>query len=116
MQHLAEKVAKLEAKFNPDQTEMFIRRLPLVARNYPDEQAKRRLMPIVLDLIETVVISHMRAIIRYIFRFTATSPPILMGSLEVIEVLPLRLLAFARTDLISRIASGDLPCGDGHCV
>lgn len=51
-----EKIAKLKVQFNPENTEIAIRKLLFLARNNADEHAKRRLMPIVRDLIQTVVI------------------------------------------------------------
>lgn len=51
-----EKIAKLKAQFNPANTEIAIRKLLFLARNNADEQAKRGLMPIIRDLIQTVVI------------------------------------------------------------
>ena len=51
-----EKIARLKAQFNAANTEIAIRKLLFLARNNADEQAKRRLMPIVRDLIQTVVI------------------------------------------------------------
>ncbi|KJF65606.1 hypothetical protein [Rhizobium nepotum] len=51
-----EKIAKLKAQFNPASTEIAIRKLLFLARNNGDEHAKERLMPIVRDLIQTVVI------------------------------------------------------------
>ena len=50
------KIAKLKAQFNPANVEVAIRRLLFLARNNGDEQAKRGLMPIIRDLIQTVVI------------------------------------------------------------
>ncbi|WP_245289979.1 hypothetical protein [Neorhizobium galegae] len=46
----------LKAQFDPANTEIAIRKLIFLARNNADEQAKRRLMPIVRDLIQTGVI------------------------------------------------------------
>jgi hypothetical protein len=51
-----EKIARLKAQFNPENIEIAIRKLLFLARNNADEHAKRRLMPIVRDLIQTVVI------------------------------------------------------------
>ncbi|MDS7597976.1 hypothetical protein N7578_20930, partial [Agrobacterium tumefaciens] len=51
-----EKIRKLKAQFNPANTELAIRELIFLARNNADEQAKRRLMPIVRQFIQKVVI------------------------------------------------------------
>ncbi|WP_173509327.1 hypothetical protein [Sinorhizobium psoraleae] len=50
------KIAKLKALFNPADIEISIRKLLFLARNHADEHAKQRLMPIVRDFIQTVVI------------------------------------------------------------
>jgi hypothetical protein len=51
-----EKIARLKQQFNPADVEVAIRKLLSLARNNGDEEAKQRLMPIVRDLIQTVVI------------------------------------------------------------
>ncbi|MFY8100303.1 MAG: recombinase family protein, partial [Allorhizobium sp.] len=50
------KIEKLRTQFNPANIGISIRKLIFLARNNSDEAAKRRLMPIVRDLIQTVVI------------------------------------------------------------
>ncbi|PZM15299.1 hypothetical protein [Rhizobium tubonense] len=55
-----EKIAKVRQQFNPANIEVSIRKLIFLARNNADEQAKQRLMPIVRDLIQTVVIGKTR--------------------------------------------------------
>ena len=50
------KIEKLKAQFNPANIGIAIRKLIFLARNNADEAAKRRLMPMVRDLIQTVVI------------------------------------------------------------
>ena len=51
-----EKIAKLKQQFNPTNVEVAIRKLLFLARNNGNEEAKQHLMPIVRDLIQTVVI------------------------------------------------------------
>ncbi|MCZ4091725.1 hypothetical protein [Sinorhizobium psoraleae] len=50
------KIAKLKAQFNPANIEISIRKLLFLARNNADEHVKQRLMRIVRDFIQTVVI------------------------------------------------------------
>jgi hypothetical protein len=53
VEDFSEKIGRLKTQFNPANTEIAIRKLIFLARNNGDEQAKRRLMPIVRDLIQT---------------------------------------------------------------
>jgi site-specific DNA recombinase len=69
-----EKIEKLKAQFNPANIEIGIRKLIFLARNNADEAAKRRLMPIVRDLIQTVVIGKTPCTSRQACRCMATSP------------------------------------------
>jgi hypothetical protein len=50
------KLAKLKTQFNSEHLAIAIRKLLFLARNNTDEQARKRLTPIVRDLIQTVVI------------------------------------------------------------
>ncbi|MBY5436976.1 recombinase family protein [Rhizobium leguminosarum] len=97
-----EKVAKLKAQFNPANMEIIIRKLIFLARHNADEQAKQRLMPIVRDLIQTVVIGktpgHQPASLQ-----VHSSIANIMASMEAIDVLEQQFLAAA--DLPLRISS-----------
>jgi deoxyadenosine/deoxycytidine kinase len=97
----------LKAQFNPENTEIAIRRLLLLARNNADEQAKRGLMPIVRDLIQTVVIGktpgHQPATLQ-VHGDIAN----IMASMDVIDVMQQQFVAAAQNDLLARIASGEI--------
>jgi len=81
-----EKIAKLKQQFNPANMEIIIRKLIFLARNNADEQARQRLMPIVRDLIQTVVIGqtpgHQPASLQ-----VHGSIANIMASMEAIDVL-----------------------------
>ncbi len=102
-----EKIAKLKAQFNPANTELAIRELIFLARNNADEQAKRRLMPIVRDLIQTVVIGktpgHQPAALQ-VHGDIAN----IMASMDVIDILQQQFVAAAQNDFMARIASGEI--------
>jgi DNA invertase Pin-like site-specific DNA recombinase len=102
-----EKIAKLKAQFNPQNTEIAIRKLLFLARNNADEQAKRGLMPIVRDLIQTVVIGktpgHQPASLQ-VHGDIAN----IMASMDVIDVMQQQFVAAAQNDLLTRIASGEI--------
>ena len=102
-----EKIAKLKAQFNPANTEIAIRKLIFLARNNADEQAKRRLMPIVRDLIQTVVIGktpgHQPASLQ-VHGDIAN----IMASMDVIDILQQQFVAAAQNDFMARIASGKI--------
>ncbi|MBY5625909.1 recombinase family protein [Rhizobium leguminosarum] len=102
-----EKIARLRAQFNPANTEIAIRKLIFLARNNADEQAKRRLMPIVRDLIQTVVIGktpgHQPASLQ-VHGDIAN----IMASMDVIDIMQQQFVASAQNDLMTRIASGEI--------
>ncbi|MGO7486684.1 zinc ribbon domain-containing protein [Rhizobium ruizarguesonis] len=102
-----EKIAKLKAQFNPTNMEIIIRKLIFLARHNADEQAKQRLMPIVRDLIQTVVIGktpgHQPASLQ-----VHGSIANIMASMEAIDVLEHQFLAAAQNDLMAKIASGEI--------
>ena len=106
-QDFSEKIAKLKAQFDPTNTELAIRKLIFLARNNADEQAKRRLMPIVRDLIQTVVIGktpgHQPAALQ-VHGDIAN----IMASVDVIDMMQRQFVAGAQNDLMSRIASGEI--------
>ncbi|MBW9075774.1 recombinase family protein [Agrobacterium deltaense] len=106
-QDFSEKIAKLKAQFDPTNTELAIRKLIFLARNDGDEQAKRRLMPIVRDLIHTVVIGktpgHQPAALQ-VHGDIAN----IMASMDVIDMMQHQFAAAAQNDLMSRIASGEI--------
>ncbi|MDH0116910.1 recombinase family protein, partial [Rhizobium pusense] len=101
------KIAKLKAQFNPANTEIAIRKLIFLARNNADEQAKRRLMPIVRDLIQTVVIGktpgHQPAALQ-VHGDIAN----IMASMDVIDIMQQQFVASAQNDMMARIASGEI--------
>lgn len=103
-----EKIAKLKTQFNPANTEIAIRKLLFLARNNANEQAKRRLMPVVRDLIQTVVIGktpgHQPASLQVHHSDIAN----IMASMDVIDVMQQQFVAAAQNDLMSRIVSGEL--------
>ncbi|RFZ86304.1 recombinase family protein [Shinella sp. WSJ-2] len=102
-----EKIARLKAQFNAANTEIAIRKLLFLARNNADEQAKRRLMPIVRDLIQTVVIGktpgHRPASLQ-VHGDIAN----IMASMDVIDIMQQQFVAAAQNDLMARIASGEI--------
>ncbi|MFC6448379.1 hypothetical protein ACFP77_22740, partial [Shinella zoogloeoides] len=93
--------------FNAANTEIAIRKLLFLARNNADEQAKRRLMPIVRDLIQTVVIGktpgHQPASLQ-VHGDIAN----IMASMDVIDIMQQQFVAAAQNDLMARIASGEI--------
>ena len=101
------KIAKLKAQFNPANTEIAVRKLIFLARNNADEQAKRRLMPIVRDLIQTVVIGktpgHQPAALQ-VHGDIAN----IMASMDVIDIMQQQFVASAQNDMMARIASGEI--------
>ncbi|MDX0203826.1 recombinase family protein [Sinorhizobium meliloti] len=103
----AEKVARVKAQFNPQNVEVIIRKLIFLARNNANEQAKQRLMPIVRDLIQTVVIGktpgHQPATLE-----VHGSIANIMASMEVMDLMEQQFLAAAGNDLMARIASGEI--------
>jgi DNA invertase Pin-like site-specific DNA recombinase len=102
-----EKIAKLKAQFNPANTEISIRKLIFLARNNADEHAKQRLMPIVRDLIQTVVIGktpgHQPASLQ-----VHGSIANIMASMEVLDLMEQQFITAAQNDLMARIASGEI--------
>ncbi|EKJ95497.1 recombinase [Bradyrhizobium lupini HPC(L)] len=102
-----EKIAKLKAQFNAENTEIAIRKLIFLARNNADEQAKRRLMPIVRDLIQVVVIGktpgHQPAALQ-VHGDIAN----IMASMDVIDIMQQQFVASAQNYMMTRIASGEI--------
>ncbi|MCW0001348.1 recombinase family protein [Pararhizobium sp. YC-54] len=102
-----EKIAKLKTQFNPANVEIAIRRLLFIARNNADDYAKTRLMPIVRDLIQTVVIGktpgHQPASLQ-----VHGSIANIMASMEVLDLLEQQFIAAAQNDLMAKIASGEI--------
>lgn len=94
VEDFSEKIAKLKAQFNPANTKIAIRKLIFMARNNADEQAKRRLMPIVRDLIQTVVIGktpgHQSAALQVHGDIANV-----MASMEVLDLMEQQFLAAA---------------------
>ncbi|MCZ8158656.1 MAG: recombinase family protein [Rhizobiaceae bacterium] len=101
------KIEKLRTQFNPANIGISIRKLIFLARNNSDEAAKRRLMPIVRDLIQTVVIGktpgHQPASLQ-VHGDIAN----IMASMDVIDVLQQQFFAAAQNDLMTRMASGEI--------
>jgi hypothetical protein len=106
-----EKIAKLKAQFNPANVEVAIRKLLFLARNNGDEHAKRRLMPIVRDLIQTVVIGKTRGQQPASLQVHGDIANI-MASMEVLDLMEQQFLAAAGNDLMARIASGEIDTED----
>lgn len=75
MEDFSEGDRRAKTQVNPANTKIAIRALPFLAHDNGDAHARQRLTPVVPDLIETVVISHMRAINCQPCRFTATLRP-----------------------------------------
>ena len=101
------KIAKLKTQFNPANVEIAIRKLLFLARNNADEYAKQRLMPIVRDLIQTVVIGktpgHQPASLQ-----VHGSIANIMASMEVLDLMEQQFIAAAQNDLMAKIASGEI--------
>ena len=80
--------------------EIIIRKLIYLARNNADEHAKRRLMPVVRDLIQKVVIGktpgHQPATLQ-----VHGSIANIMASMEVFDLMEQQYLAAARNDFMS---------------
>ncbi|THV28554.1 hypothetical protein FAA86_23980, partial [Rhizobium rosettiformans W3] len=101
------KIEKLKAQFNPSNIEIGIRKLIFLARNNANEAVKQRLMPIVRDLIHSVVIG----------KTTGHQPASLqvhgdiahiMASIDAIDVMQQQFFAAAENDLMTRMASGEI--------
>ncbi|WP_348627207.1 recombinase family protein [Rhizobium sp. TH135] len=101
------KIEKLKTQFNPANIGIAIRKLIFLARNNADEAAKRRLMPIVRDLIQTVVIGktpgHQPASLQ-VHGDIAN----IMASMDVIDVLQQQFFTAAQNDLMTRMTSGEI--------
>ncbi|WP_377295444.1 recombinase family protein [Rhizobium sp. SG2393] len=99
----SEKIDRLKAQSNPQNMEIAIRKLLFLARNNADEQAKRRLMPVVRDLIQTVEIGqtpgHQPASIQ-----AHGDIAMIMASMDVIDVMRQQFVAAAHNALLSRLA------------
>ncbi|MGO4565907.1 recombinase family protein [Rhizobium sp. 2YAF20] len=106
-----EKVARLKAQFNADNIEIVIRKLIFLARNDADDYAKQRLMPIVRDLIQRVVIGktpgHQPATLQ-----VHGSIANIMASMEVIDLLQRQFIVAAQNDLMEKLASGEIDTED----
>jgi flagellar biosynthesis chaperone FliJ len=102
-----EKIEKLKAQFNPASMEIAIRKLLFLARYNADEHAKQRLMPIVRDLIQRVVIGktpgHQPATLQ-----VHGSIANIMASMEVLDLMEQPFLAAAQNGFMARLASGEL--------
>jgi hypothetical protein len=87
--------------------EVAIRKLLLLARDKGNEEAKQHLMPIVRDLIQTVVIGktpgHQPASLQ-----VHGSIANIMASMEVLDLMEQQFIAAAGNDLMARIASGEI--------
>ncbi|MDK1390142.1 hypothetical protein QN224_33235, partial [Sinorhizobium sp. 8-89] len=101
------KIAKLKAQFNPANIEISIRKLLFLARNNAGKHAKQRLMPIVCDFIQTVVIGktpgHQPASLQ-----VHGSIANITASMEVLDLLEQQFIAAAQNDLMAKIASGEV--------
>src|SRR3546814_10323227 len=97
----------MKAQFNPENTEIAILKLLFRACNNADEQAKRGLMPIVRDLIQTVVIGkspgHQPASLQ-VHGDIAN----IMASMDVMDLMQQQFVAAAQNDLLAGIASGEI--------
>ncbi|MCC8934169.1 hypothetical protein [Rhizobium sp. 'Codium 1'] len=102
-----EKIEKLKAQFNPANIEIAIRKLIFLARNNADEVVKRRLMPIVRDLIQTVIIG----------KTPGHQPPSLQdhgliaaifAQMDVMDLMEQQFVATAQNDFVAMIASGEI--------
>ncbi|MGC4411185.1 MULTISPECIES: recombinase family protein [Rhizobium] len=105
------KIEKLKAQFNPANIEIGIRKLIFLARNNADEAVKQRLMPIVRDLIQTVVIGktpgHQPASLQVHGDIAH-----IMASMDAIDILQQQFIAAAQNDLMTRLASGEIDTED----
>ena len=102
-----EKIAKLKQQFNPTNVEVAIRKLLFLARNNGNEEAKQHLMPIVRDLIQTVVIGKTPGQQPASLQVHGSIANI-MASMEVLDLMEQQFIAAAGNDLMARIASGEI--------
>ena len=104
-------IEKLKTQFNPAIIEIAIRKLIFLERNNAAEAVKQRLMPIVRDVTQTVVIGktpgHQRASLHVHGDIAH-----IMASMDVIDVLQQQLFAAAQNDLMARMASCELDTED----
>ncbi|CAN7388783.1 recombinase family protein [Pararhizobium sp. LjRoot255] len=102
-----EKIANLKTQFNPANVEISIRRLLFLARNNADEHAKQRLMPIVRDLIQTVVIGktpgHQPATLEVHGRIASV-----MAALDAATAMEKRFQVEKHNDYLEKLAAGEL--------
>ena len=99
----------MKAQFNPQNVEATSRQLIFLARNNADEHAERRLMPIVRDLIQKVVIGKTPG---YQPATLEVHGPIAnMASMEVMDLMEQAFLAAAQNDFMARLASGAIDGG-----
>jgi hypothetical protein len=105
---IAGKIEKRKAQFNPANIEMGIRKLIFLARNNADEAVKQRLMPIVRDLVQTVVIGkapgHQPASLQ-VHGDIAN----IMASMDAIDVLQQQFFAAAQNDLMTLMVRESSP-------
>ncbi|NSY19962.1 hypothetical protein [Neorhizobium sp. AL 9.2.2] len=106
MEDFEEKIGNLKQQFNTNNVEVAIRKLLFLARNNGDEEAKRRLMVIVRDLVPTVATGktpgHQPAFLQ-MHRAIAN----IMASMGVLDPLQQQFMA-ASNGLIARIAAGEI--------
>lgn len=110
-EHFQGKIEKLKAQFNEQTVEIAISKPIFLAGNNADEAAKRRLMPFMRDLIQTVVIgktpSHQPASLEVHGDIAH-----IMASMNVIDVLQQRFFTAAQNDLMTRLVSGEIDTED----
>jgi hypothetical protein len=84
-----------------------MRNLLTMARGNGNEDAKRRLMPIVRDLIQTVVIGktpgHQPASLQVHGLIAA-----IFAQMDVMDLMEQQFVAAAQNDFVARIASGEI--------
>nr|WP_325265710.1 hypothetical protein [uncultured Rhizobium sp.] len=106
MEDFEEKIGNLKQQFNTNNVEVAIRKLLFLARNNGDEEAKRRLMVIVRDLVPTVATGKtpgQQPAFLQMHRAIAN----IMASMGVLDPLQQQFMA-ASNGLIARIAAGEI--------
>jgi hypothetical protein len=105
------KIEDLRRRHNPEQTAVWMRNLLTMARGNGNEDAKRRLMPIVRQLVQTVVIGktpgHQPASLQVHGLIAA-----IFAQMDVMDLMEQQFIAAAQNDFVARIASGEIDTED----
>jgi DNA invertase Pin-like site-specific DNA recombinase len=105
------KVEALRQRYNPEQTELQMRRFVNIARDGKDEAAKQMLMPVVRQMIQKVVIGpapgHQPASLQ-VHGLIAS----ILAQMDVMDRMERQFMVSAQREFEARVASGELDTED----